>query len=67
MVSRNQANLLNLKSLREQVYYYLRDEMHSGRLHPGAAIDLSGIAKMLGISKTPLREALIQLELKVSS
>ncbi len=54
--------MLNLKSLREQVYQYLRDEMQAGRLKPGAIIDLAAVARTLGISKTPLREALIQLE-----
>ncbi|MEW5722786.1 MAG: GntR family transcriptional regulator [Thermodesulfobacteriota bacterium] len=54
--------MLNLKSLREQVYYHLREEMHQGRLLPGASIDLNQIARSLGISKTPLRDALIQLE-----
>ena len=56
------ANMLKIISLREQVYYYLREEMHLGRLLPGQSIDLARIAAQLGISKTPLRDALIQLE-----
>jgi DNA-binding GntR family transcriptional regulator len=51
-----------LRSLREQVYEYLRDEMNRGKLTPGSSIDLNGISQRLGISKTPLRDALIQLE-----
>jgi len=51
-----------LKSLREQVYEYLRDEMNRGNLTPGSSINLNEISQRLGISKTPLRDALIQLE-----
>jgi len=54
--------LLNVKSLREQVYEYLRGEMQAGRLIQGSFIDMNEISKQLGISKTPLRDALIQLE-----
>lgn len=53
---------LNYKSLREQVYEFLRAELHSGRLVPGSAINLSLICTRLGISKTPLRDALLQLD-----
>jgi DNA-binding GntR family transcriptional regulator len=56
------SNLLDVRSLREQVYGYLRNEMQSGRLIPGSLINTVEISKMLGISKTPLRDALIQLE-----
>jgi DNA-binding GntR family transcriptional regulator len=54
--------LLLLRSLREQVYEYLRDEMNRGNLTPGSSINLNEISQRLGISKTPLRDALIQLE-----
>ncbi len=54
--------MLNVKSLREQVYEYLRDQIERGKLKPGASINLNAISKELGISKTPLRDALIQLE-----
>jgi len=53
---------LMTRSLREQVYEYLRDEMNHGALQPGAFLDLNGIAQRLGVSRTPLREALLQLE-----
>ncbi|MCE5242161.1 MAG: GntR family transcriptional regulator [Desulfobacteraceae bacterium] len=56
------ASALNYKSLREQVYEFLRAELHSGRLLPGSAINLSVICSRLGISKTPLRDALLQLD-----
>lgn len=53
---------INTQSLREQIYLYLRDEMQSGNLAPGATLNLNAISQKLGISKTPLRDALIQLE-----
>lgn len=55
---------LNVLSLREQVYGYLRHEMTHGGLMPGSAINLNKIAAQLGISKTPLRDALIHLEIE---
>ncbi|WP_285569141.1 GntR family transcriptional regulator [Geothrix limicola] len=56
--------LLQTKSLREQVYDYLRAEMNRGGLDPGAFLDLNAIAQRLGISRTPLRDALLQLEVE---
>ena len=53
---------LQTRSLREQVYEYLRDEMSRGGLQPGSFLDLNELAERLGISRTPLREALLQLE-----
>ena len=54
--------MLNVKSLREQIYDYLREEMDSGKLISGSSINLTAISDELGVSKTPLRDALIQLE-----
>ena len=54
--------MLNVKSLREQIYEYLREEMGSGKLISGSSINLTAISDELGVSKTPLRDALIQLE-----
>ena len=51
-----------LKSLREQVYEYLKREMNDSRLKQGAFLNLNEISKELGMSKTPLRDALFQLE-----
>jgi DNA-binding GntR family transcriptional regulator len=53
---------INTQSLREQIYLYLRDGMQTGELAPGATLNLNEISNKLGISKTPLRDALIQLE-----
>jgi len=54
--------VINTQSLREQIYLYLRDGMQTGELAPGATLNLNEISRQLGISKTPLRDALIQLE-----
>jgi DNA-binding GntR family transcriptional regulator len=54
--------MINLKSLREQVYEFLRHDLHTGNLVPGSSINLNEISRRLGISKTPLRDALLQLE-----
>jgi DNA-binding GntR family transcriptional regulator len=55
---------VNTTPLREQVYTYLRKQMNLGALIPGSTINLGEIAKQLGISKTPLRDALIHLEIE---
>lgn len=50
------------RSLREQVYDFLRAEMAKGGLQPGEFLDLNELADQLGVSRTPLREALLNLE-----
>lgn len=55
-------SVLDVRSLREQVYAYLQREIQAGRLVPGAYIKLNEISERLGVSKTPLRDAMIQME-----
>ncbi len=50
------------KSLREEVYEHLRTLMNDGRLRPGKYLDLDSLAEEIGISRTPLRDALLRLE-----
>jgi DNA-binding GntR family transcriptional regulator len=52
------------KSLKEQVYDYLRECLQKGTLEPGSLIDVETTCRKLGVSKTPLREALLQLEME---
>ncbi|NTW37706.1 MAG: TIR domain-containing protein [Syntrophobacteraceae bacterium] len=52
-----------MKSLREQVYEFLRKELAEGKLRPGSSVNLTEISKELGISKTPIREALQQSQI----
>lgn len=58
------SDVLRLKSLRELVYEHLRQAINSGDLEPGSFIDQKKLAAELGISRQPLRDALIQLELE---
>jgi DNA-binding GntR family transcriptional regulator len=55
---------LVLRSLKEQVYDYLRQQFQQHRLQPGATIPMDATARMLGVSRTPLRDALVQLEME---
>jgi DNA-binding GntR family transcriptional regulator len=55
-------SILNLKSLKEQVYDYFRKQMQTGKIRPGSMIKMDTTSKILGVSKTPLRDALILLE-----
>lgn len=54
--------MIPLASLREQVYAHLRKEIQQGRLEPGSTINIDRLSRELGISKTPLKEAIIKLE-----
>lgn len=54
--------LLNVKSLKEQVYDFLREQMRRGEILPGSVIDMEETSRQLGVSRTPLRDALLQLE-----
>lgn len=58
------ADQFNVTPLREQVYTYLRKQMNLGALVPGSTINIGEMARQLGISKTPLRDALIHLEVE---
>ena len=57
-------HVLNLTSLKDQVYMYLSDQMKKGVLKPGTAINMDETSERLGVSKTPLRDALIRLEVE---
>jgi DNA-binding GntR family transcriptional regulator len=61
---REQSGPINLKSLKEQVYDYLQEQFQQRRLQPGDMIHMEATSQKLGISKTPLRDALIQLEME---
>lgn len=50
------------KPLREQVCDYLKKNISSHAIRPGDVINLRHLSQELGISITPLRDALLQLE-----
>jgi DNA-binding GntR family transcriptional regulator len=54
-------SLVVVSSLREQIYDYLKEAMQLGALEPGATLDLKALEQEIGISRTPLRDALLQL------
>lgn len=45
----------------DSIYRYLEQEIVAGRLEPGTKLDDVSLAKMFGVSKTPVREAFLQL------
>ncbi len=51
------------KSLREQVYEYLKNLISKNGIKSGDYININDLSDKLGVSKTPLRDALLQLEI----
>ena len=49
-------------NLAEEVAAHIRDAILAGRLKPGQRIDQDAIAEELGVSRLPVREALISLD-----
>jgi DNA-binding GntR family transcriptional regulator len=49
-------------SVREKTYEYLKAGIFSGRFHPGERLAEEHLAEELGVSRTPVREALHKLE-----
>ena len=50
--------------LSSRVYHQIRSEILKGTLIPGESVTEMGLAKDCGVSRTPVREALRQLELE---
>lgn len=49
-------------TLRQQAYLHLRERLLSGELRAGTQLSEPDLAKQLGMSRTPVREALRQME-----
>lgn len=47
--------------MKEQIYEYITDAIMNGELEPNHFINESELSKKIGISRTPVREALIRL------
>ena len=58
----NVSNPSGHQLLRTQVYEYLRNELKAENLKPGMFVSMNQIMKNLNISRTPLRDALLQLQ-----
>jgi DNA-binding GntR family transcriptional regulator len=52
------------ETIADKVYTMLRQDVAAGRFRPGARILEKALASRLGISRTPIREALIRLEIE---
>jgi DNA-binding GntR family transcriptional regulator len=53
--------MIGRKPLRDQAYQEILDRVHRGELEPGSRVRDTSLAGQLGISRTPVREALIRL------
>lgn len=49
------------KSLKDHVYQYIAEQISEGKLSPSQKVNETAISKELSVSRTPVREALIQL------
>jgi len=58
------ANGIKSDSLRDQAYQRIRGKMVLGRLASGSQISEPKLVEMLGIGRTPVREAIQQLEVE---
>lgn len=55
------ARPISRANLSEAAYRAMRDALTEGRLRPGAALPLRPMSRRLGISVTPMREAMLRL------
>lgn len=54
--------LISRQPLRKEIRHHLIDRLYEGDLEPGSQIREADLTEELGVSRTPLREALLQLE-----
>jgi DNA-binding GntR family transcriptional regulator len=54
----------NFYLLRSQVYEHLRLELRQQNLKPGMFVTINQLSQRLGINRTPLRDALLQLQVE---
>jgi DNA-binding GntR family transcriptional regulator len=55
------ARAISHPSLKDAAAAYLREQILTGRLKPGTKVDQDEVSEMLGMSRLPVREALIEL------
>jgi DNA-binding GntR family transcriptional regulator len=60
MTSRSIASAIG-GTVRQRTARELRDRILTGALRPGTRLDLDGITQEFGVSRTPVREALLEL------
>jgi DNA-binding GntR family transcriptional regulator len=57
----NAINVVERTNLASQIYEHLREQLMSATFQPGQRLKIRELAKTMGTSETPVREALIQL------
>lgn len=60
-MTRSKGVIVQPERLRDQIYKLIRDDLRTGVLAPGERLVEVSLAKKLGVSRTPVREALFQL------
>lgn len=56
-----QGNLIRTALLKDQIYDYIVDAIQNGKLKPGEKLTEAALCNTLGVSRTPVREALTKL------
>lgn len=59
---RQVEKIARTESLSDRVVKQLRDEIAAGRIPAGETVSAASIAERIGVSRTPVREALLRLE-----
>jgi DNA-binding GntR family transcriptional regulator len=59
---RSASSSLERRGLRDRIYDLVLDMLMSSPIEPGTRLSIDAIARDLGVSPTPVREALVQLE-----
>ena len=54
---------IDAQPISNRVYEILRERILNGEFAPGVRLDVASIAEQLGVSRTPIKQALTQLEL----
>jgi DNA-binding GntR family transcriptional regulator len=57
----DKPTLISKKPLREEIHALLRERIVAGRVLPGSRLQDVQLAEELGVSRTPIREALLRL------
>ena len=56
------SKIIKMPSLQEQVYSYLKKAIVNGEMELGQVYSEQWVADLLGVSRTPVREAILQLK-----
>lgn len=64
MIKETELSFSNDASLRNKVFKYIKSQIINGHYNPGESLVESKLAEELGVSRTPIREAIRLLELE---